>query len=162
MLLESGLGNVIEITSAGFRAEIDVTRGFFDRLETDTLVLDKLHRNLRNSPHDDVRSRNLRDRVVAILREPLRIESLSALVIQDVLEPVLLQEPHGVFEFGGQAGVFAAKNRIDVLLQQNLEKRLRSAARAGTQSAGDFRRQVAQDRNDAVGITCERFKEVAV
>ena len=38
--------------AADFRAEVDVARGFLDRLEPDTLILDELHGDLRNAPDD--------------------------------------------------------------------------------------------------------------
>ena len=97
--LEIRPGNVVEITAADLRTEVDVARGFLDGLESDALVLDELHRHLRNSPDDDVRAGDLRDGIVAVLRQPLGIKSLSALVIEDVLETVILQKRDGIFEF---------------------------------------------------------------
>ena len=160
--LEIGLGNVIEVMAADFRTEVDVARRLLDRLQPDTLILDELHRHLRNSPHENVCACHLRDRVVAILRQPVRIERLSPLVVQDVLEPMFLQESHGVFKFAGKAGVLPINDRIDVFLQQNFQQRPRSAARARTQRTGDFRRKVAQHGNDAVGITGERFEKMTI
>ena len=88
--LEIRRGNVIEVAAADLRAEVHVAGGFLDRLQSDTLVFDELHRNLRDSPHDDMRSGNLRDRIVAVLRQPFRIERLRALVVENVLETVVL------------------------------------------------------------------------
>ena len=83
----------------------------------DPLILDEFHRDLRNSPYDDVSARHLRDRVIAILRQPFRIEGLSALVIEDVLEPMLFQKSDRVFKFGGKTVVLTMDDRVDVFLQ---------------------------------------------
>src|SRR5262249_3154717 len=121
MPFEIRLWNAVEIPAADFRPEVDVTCRFLDRLKTDTLVLDKLHRHLRYSPHDDVSAGYLRNRIVAVRRQPFRVERLSALVVQDMFEAMILQEPDGLFEFGGQPSVVPVDNRIDVFLEQNFE-----------------------------------------
>ena len=91
--------------------------------KTDALILDKLHCNLGDSPHDHVRAGDLRDRIVTVLRQPARIERLRPLVIEDVLEAVIAQELHGVFEFAGQNRVFPIHDRVDVLAQQDFQQR---------------------------------------
>src|SRR5262245_9058783 len=53
--------NVIEIPSADFGSEVDVPRRLLDGFEPDALIFDELHRNLRNSPDDNVSAGNLRD-----------------------------------------------------------------------------------------------------
>src|SRR5262249_41707898 len=100
-----------------FRTEVDVARRFLDRFESDALVLDELHRYLRDSPDDHMSARDLRDGIVSILGEPFGIESLSALVIQDVLEPVVFQKSNGLIELGSQTSVVAVNDWINVLLQ---------------------------------------------
>ena len=91
--------NVVEITPANLRPKVDVTRRLLDGLESDALIFDELHRDLGNAPDEDMRPGDLRDGVVAVLREPLRIEGLGALVVEDVLEAVILEKRDGLLQF---------------------------------------------------------------
>jgi hypothetical protein len=107
-------------------------------------------------------SSNLRDRIVAILREPLRIKRLCALIIEDVFESVLLQKADRVFELGGQFWIIAINDRIDVFLEKHFKQRSRSAACTRAQGTGDFGRKVPENGDDAVRITRERFQKMPV
>ena len=75
---------------------------------------------------------------------------------------MLLQEADRIFEFGGELAVFAIDDRIDVFLEQYFKQRTRSAARPRAKRAGDLRRKIPQNRDDAVRIAGERFQEVPI
>src|SRR5262249_19737243 len=147
VLHQVGLWNVVEIAAADFCAEVDVAGRFLDRLQPHTLIFDELHRDLRYSPYDYVRACDLRNRVVAVLRQPFRIESLRALIVENMSEAVLPEKAHCVLELGRKMLVVPVYDGVDVFLEQNLQQGSGSAARPRTESACNFRRQISENRH---------------
>src|SRR5207248_9461042 len=96
------LGKVVQVTAADFRTEAYVTSGFLYGFQADSLILNELQCDLRHTPDHNVGTSHLCDGVVAVLRQPFRIEGLSPLIIENVLEPVFLQESNGVFQLCSQ------------------------------------------------------------
>src|SRR5678816_3247465 len=120
--LQIGPRNVIEVASGDLRPEIDVTGGLLDRLESDSLVLDEFHCNLRDAPNENMRTCYLSNGIVAVLREPLRVERLRSLIVQDVLETMVPQEDDRIFEFLCDCRVIAIDDRVEIFLQECFEK----------------------------------------
>ena len=109
-----------------------------------------------------MRAGDLCDGVVAVLREPFRIEGLGTLIVENVLEPMVRQESNGFFQFFGQSTVLAVHDRIDVFPQQYLEQRTCGTACTRAKRARDFRGKIAQNRHYAVGVGCECPQEMPV
>ena len=109
-----------------------------------------------------MRASNLRDRIVAILRQPFGIKCLRSLIVENVLEPVFPQKPHGFFELLSQLGIIAVNDRVYVFLQEHFEQRTAGAAGARAQGAGNLGRKITEHRHNAVRIARERFEKMTV
>ena len=68
--LQIRLGNVVEVPASDLRPEVNVARRAFDRLESNALVLNELHRHLRDAPNEEMSAGDLRDGIVTVLRQP--------------------------------------------------------------------------------------------
>ena len=107
-------------------------------------------------------SRDLGDRIVAVLRQPFRIESLRPLIIEDVLEPVVFQKLHRLFEIARELAIVTVDDGVDVFLQQDFQQRTGSSARPRTKRTGYFRRKIAQDGNNTVRVCSKCLQKMAV
>src|SRR5262245_19430107 len=72
------------------------------------------------------------------------------------------QEADGLFQLGGELPILAVHNWIDIFVPQDFQQRTRRAAGAGTESASDFRRQVAEHGDKTFRIGGKRVEKMAV